>query len=90
MSDDERSFEERNQSYFINHTGGDWSPEQATKNFMLNGPAQRAEGLDLLDREIANAGPVSSGSNDFRAAADRLVLRRELGELHRKMLAVNR
>jgi hypothetical protein len=81
---DERSFEERTESFFSNR-GLDWSPDQSARNFVLHGPQQRAEALDQLDREIAN-----TDASDIKTAADRLALQRQLRELHHKMLVVNR
>ncbi|MBP1065322.1 hypothetical protein JOE51_006789 [Bradyrhizobium japonicum] len=83
MSDD-RTFEERAESFFSNR-GFDWSPDLSARNFVLNGPQQRAEALDQLDQEIAN-----TDGSDIKTAADRIALQRQLRELHHKMLEVNR
>lgn len=85
----DRSFEDLNESHHENR-GQQWNAETARREFIISGPERRAIALDELDKAINDVGEISPGTEGFKTAAERVTLKRELKELHLKMLAVRR
>ncbi len=87
MSEDD--FIERTRKHWANR-GLDYSADALVNNFALYGREKRASSLDQIDAELSNGGEISSSEGAMRRAADLALLRSELGEIHQRLIRVNR
>ena len=68
--------------------GEEVTPEKAIEEFPLYGRERRASELLRIDNAMNEAGDIGLGS--LHKHAKQLALRRELGEIHRRLIEVDR
>jgi hypothetical protein len=86
MSDDDRTFIEKTESFW-NNRGLEWSPEKARDHFALHGPRQRAEAMDQLDSELRSCEPTMGNMRKYSELHE---LRQDLDRIHHSLNRVNR